>query len=200
LFRKPVLAVEKTSFGLEYGECFALLGINGAGKSTTFKALTCEIEPTAGQITINGFDAYKDFNQARRLIGYCPQYDAIFELVTVYEHLEYYARIKGIPVQFREKLIEKAIEDLNLTEHRNKPAGTLSGGNKRKLSVAMAIIGNPPIILLDEPSAGMDPEARRFMWRVVASISQERKKSAVILTTHSMEEAEALSTKMGIMV
>ncbi len=200
MFRKPVLAVEKTSFGLEYGECFALLGINGAGKSTTFKALTCEIEPTAGQITINGFDAYKDFNQARRLIGYCPQYDAIFELVTVYEHLEYYARIKGIPVQFREKLIEKAIEDLNLTEHRNKPAGTLSGGNKRKLSVAMAIIGNPPIILLDEPSAGMDPEARRFMWRVVASISQERKKSAVILTTHSMEEAEALSTKMGIMV
>jgi len=120
--------------------------------------------------------------------------------VTVHEHLEYYARIKGIPVQFREKLIEKAIVDLNLTEHRNKPAGTLSGGNKRKLSVAMALIGNPPIILLDEPSAGMDPEARRFMWRVVASISQERKKSAVILTTHSMEEAEALSTKMGIMV
>jgi ATP-binding cassette, subfamily A (ABC1), member 3 len=97
-------------------------------------------------------------------------------------------------------LIEKAIEDLNLTEHRTKPAGTLSGGNKRKLSVAMALIGNPPIILLDEPSAGMDPEARRFMWRVVAGISQERKKSAVILTTHSMEEAEALSTKMGIMV
>ena len=120
--------------------------------------------------------------------------------MTVHEHLEYYARIKGIPVQFREKLIEKAIVDLNLTEHRNKPAGTLSGGNKRKLSVAMALIGNPPIILLDEPSAGMDPEARRFMWRVVASISQERKKSAVILTTHSMEEAEALSTKMGIMV
>ena len=72
LFRKPVMAVERTSFGLEYGECFALLGINGAGKSTTFKALTCEIEPTAGQITINGFDANKDFNQARRLIGYCP--------------------------------------------------------------------------------------------------------------------------------
>lgn len=89
---------------------------------------------------------------------------------------------------------------MNLTEHRKKPAGTLSGGNKRKLSVAMAIIGNPPIVLLDEPSAGMDPEARRFMWRIIARISQHRKKSAVILTTHSMEEAEALSTKMGIMV
>lgn len=100
----------------------------------------------------------------------------------------------------RSRLIEKAILELNLDEHRKKPAGTLSGGNKRKLSVAMCILGNPPIILLDEPSAGMDPEARRFMWTVVARISQQRKKSAVILTTHSMEEAEALSTKMGIMV
>jgi ATP-binding cassette subfamily A (ABC1) protein 3 len=89
---------------------------------------------------------------------------------------------------------------MNLAEHRAKPAGTLSGGNKRKLSVAMAILGNPPIILLDEPSAGMDPEARQFMWQVIARISQQRKQSAVILTTHSMEEAEALSTKMGIMV
>jgi ABC-type multidrug transport system ATPase subunit len=91
--------------------------------------------------------------------------------MTVEEHLEYYARIKGIPIEFRQKAIDKAIEDLSLAEHRKKPSGTLSGGNKRKLSVAMAILGNPPIILLDEPSAGMDPEARRFMWRVVAAIS-----------------------------
>lgn len=97
-------------------------------------------------------------------------------------------------------LCEKTIRDMNLMDHRNKPAGTLSGGNKRKLSVANAIVGDPPIILLDEPSAGMDPEARRFMWSVVAKISQQAKKSSVILTTHSMEEAEALSTKMGIMV
>lgn len=196
----PVLAVERTSFGLEYGECFALLGINGAGKSTTFKALTCEIPATSGLITINGFNVQRDFDQARRLIGYCPQHDCIFDLVTVEEHLEYYARIKGIPVEKRAELINKQIIDMNLDEHRKKPAGTLSGGNKRKLSVAIAILGNPPIILLDEPSAGMDPEARRFMWSVVARISQQRKQSAVILTTHSMEEAEALSTKMGIMV
>merc|ERR1712151_1465377 len=97
-------------------------------------------------------------------------------------------------------MVERSIKELNLSDHRTKLAGQLSGGNKRKLSVGMATIGNPPIILLDEPSAGMDPEARRFMWSVVANISQRDKKSAVILTTHSMEEAEALSTKMGIMV
>jgi len=200
LFRAPVQAVERTSFGLEYGECFALLGINGAGKSTTFKALTCEIAPTSGDVQISGHNVQHKFNTVRKLIGYCPQHDAIFELMTVEEHLEYYARIKGIPVALRKRLIDRQITDMNLEEHRLKPAGTLSGGNKRKLSVAMAIIGNPPIILLDEPSAGMDPEARRFMWSVVARISQQRKQSAVILTTHSMEEAEALSTKMGIMV
>jgi ATP-binding cassette subfamily A (ABC1) protein 3 len=100
----------------------------------------------------------------------------------------------------QKECVEKAISELSLGDQRAKLAGNLSGGNKRKLSVGMAIIGNPPIILLDEPSAGMDPEARRFMWSVVANISQRDKNSAVILTTHSMEEAEALSTKMGIMV
>lgn len=134
------------------------------------------------------------------MIGYCPQHDCIFDLMTVEEHLEYYAKIKCIVKDKRKALIEKAIHDLNLDSHRHKTAGSLSGGNKRKLSVAISVLGNPPIILLDEPSAGMDPEARRFMWSVVSKISQQRKKSAVILTTHSMEEAEALSTKMGIMV
>lgn len=120
--------------------------------------------------------------------------------MSVEEHIWFYARIKGIKEELLETVVEKAIVELNLSDHRVKLAGKLSGGNKRKLSVAMATLGNPPIILLDEPSAGMDPEARRFMWTVVERISQRDKKSAVILTTHSMEEAEALSTKMGIMV
>lgn len=91
--------------------------------------------------------------------------------MTVEEHLWFYARIKGIPEDLQLQIVEKAIVELNLADHRSKPAGTLSGGNKRKLSVAMATLGNPPIILLDEPSAGMDPEARRFMWTVVEKIS-----------------------------
>lgn len=200
LFGKPFLAVERISFGLDYGECFALLGVNGAGKSTTFKSLTGDVLPTTGEITIAGYDIQSDFKEARKLIGYCPQKDAIFPLLTVEEHLWFYSRIKGVPSSLREEIVEKSIVEMNLSEHRTKPSGTLSGGNKRKLSVAIAILGNPPIILLDEPSAGMDPEARRFMWSVVERISQRDKKSAVILTTHSMEEAEALSTKMGIMV
>ncbi len=120
--------------------------------------------------------------------------------MTVEEHLDYYARIKGILREKRHELIEKKILELNLTDHRNKTAQTLSGGNKRKLSVAMALIGNPPVIFLDEPSAGMDPQARRFMWQVIAKVSKHQKKSAVILTTHSMEEVEALSDKLGIFV
>lgn len=167
----PVKAVRQASFGLDYGECFALLGVNGAGKSTTFKSLTREITPTTGEITIQGFNVQKEFEEARKLIGYCPQYDAIFPMLTVEETLKFYALVKGIRVAKIKGVIEKAIKTLNLKDHRNKLAGTLSGGNKRKLSVAMALIGNPPIILLDEPSAGMDPEARRFMWQVVEKIS-----------------------------
>lgn len=197
---QTVRAVEGVSFGLDYGECFGLLGVNGAGKSTTFKSLTGDITPTTGEINIQGFNIQKEFTSARKLIGYCPQVDAIFPLLTVREHLDFYAKVKGIPTKKREKVIQKLIEDLNLKDHIKKPAGTLSGGNKRKLSVAMATMGNPPIILLDEPSAGMDPQARKFMWTVIEKISQRDKKSAVIITTHSMEECEALATKLGIMV
>jgi ATP-binding cassette subfamily A (ABC1) protein 3 len=96
LFRKPLCAVERTSFGLDYGECFALLGVNGAGKSTTFKSLTNDIVASSGEITISGMDVRQDFAKVRKQIGYCPQHDAIFELMTVEEHLDYYASIKGI--------------------------------------------------------------------------------------------------------
>ena len=197
--QKNLVAVEKISFGLEAGECFALLGVNGAGKSTTFKSLTSEVEPTSGSIHIGALDIRKDFNSIKKLIGYCPQTNPIFDYMSVNENIEYFARIKGIPSTRRQELIDRAIKQLDLEKHREKLAGTLSGGNKRKLSVAIAIVGSPPIILLDEPSAGMDPEARRFMWRVVGQIASD-KTSAVILTTHSMEEAEALCSKMGIMV
>lgn len=98
---KPLLAVERISFGLESGECFALLGVNGAGKSTTFKSLTCEVEPTDGQIHIGALDIRRNFNKVKKLIGYCPQQNLIFDTMSVVEHIDYYARIKGIPYQHR---------------------------------------------------------------------------------------------------
>jgi ATP-binding cassette subfamily A (ABC1) protein 3 len=162
--------------------------------------LTGDIVATKGQSHVVGYNVYSQFTEARKQIGYCPQFDAIFGLMTVREHLEFYARIKKIPKNFVEDLIKAQLKDMNLEQYENKKAGTLSGGNKRKLSVAMAMLGNPPVVFLDEPSAGMDPKARRFMWEIIAKISTRGKNSAVILTTHSMEEAEALSTNMGIMV
>ena len=124
-----------------------------------------------GEITVQGYNIQTEFSEARNLIGYCPQHDALFPKLTVEETLKFYALIKGIRTHKIGPVIEKAIKDLNLKDHRHKFAGTLSGGNKRKLSVGLALIGNPPIVLLDEPSAGMDPEARRFMWQVVEKIS-----------------------------
>jgi len=154
-----------------------------------------------GSIQVAGMEFRKYFGKLRRLLGYCPQFDdALIDMLTVEEHLYYYARLKSVPAYLREAVVDRILKELNLLSHKYKTSQTLSGGNKRKLSVAIALLGNPPIVLLDEPSAGMDPKARRFLWSVVSKISQSNKKSAVVLTTHSMEEAEALSTKMGIMV
>ena len=193
------VAVDNLSFSVEQGECFCLLGVNGAGKSTTFKSLTKQVEPTSGTIKIAGSEINTFFHSVKRMIGYCPQQNLIFDYMSVEEHLYYFASIKGIPKQLRKILVDEMIAELNLEPHRQKPAGTLSGGWKRKSQLAQAIMGNPPVILLDEPSAGMDPESRRDMWDVIQNITR-KKLSAVVLTTHSMEEAEALSTKMGIMV
>ena len=197
---KSKVAVDQLSFGVKNGECFALLGVNGAGKTTTFKILSGDYVQTSGRAFINGYEIPENLKEAQRNIGYCPQFDSILELLTAKEHLYLYAAIKGIPSKIRGRMVEKQLVEMNLKQYENIPAGTYSGGNKRKLSVAIAMIGNPPVVFLDEPSTGMDPEARRFMWNVISRISKERKQSSIILTTHSMEEAEALATKMGIMV
>ena len=141
-----------------------------------------------------------NFSDLSSIFGYCPQFDAIFEYMTVYENLEFYGKIKGIKGELLEKVVNAMIEEMSLSEFTNKIAGRLSGGNKRKLSVAISFLCNPPIVLLDEPSTGMDPEARRFMWSVIHKISTKGKKASVIMTTHSMDEAETLCKRMAIMV
>ena len=193
-------AIKNLNFCLEKGECFGLLGLNGAGKTTTFKCITQEISPSNGEIFLNESKTNNNFEAIKTKFGYCPQYDAIFEYMTVYENLEFYAKIKGVKEEYIDQLVTDIIHEMRLDEFIKKMSGRLSGGNKRKLSVAISMICNPPIILLDEPSTGMDPEARRFMWSIIHKMSTQGKRSSVIMTTHSMDEAETLCKRMGIMV
>ena len=193
-------AIRNLNFCVEKGECFGLLGLNGAGKTTTFKCITQEISPSHGKIYINGTDMRNRFSELSSIFGYCPQFDAIFEYMTVYENLEFYGKIKGIKNEYLHQVIMAMIEEMSLNEFTNKISGRLSGGNKRKLSVAISFLCSPPIVLLDEPSTGMDPEARRFMWSVIHKISTKGKKASIIMTTHSMDEAETLCKRMAIMV
>jgi ATP-binding cassette subfamily A (ABC1) protein 3 len=192
--------VKNISFTVDYGECFGLLGLNGAGKTTIFKAITEEHAPSHGSIYINGLNLIKNFDEVKLMFGYCPQFDAIFPYMTVYENLEFYSKIKGVDPRKLSEIIKAMIESMTLTKYTNKLAGRLSGGNKRKLSVAISMICNPPIVLLDEPSTGMDPEARRFMWAIIHKLTSKSDKNCVIMTTHSMDEAETLCRRMGIMV
>jgi ATP-binding cassette subfamily A (ABC1) protein 3 len=193
-------AIKGISFGVQKGMVFSLLGTNGAGKTSTFKILTGDVSASSGDATIMDYAMPKNLNEIRNLVGYCPQFDSILDNLTALEHLNLYANLKGIQPAYQEALIERILQTMNLLKYRNVQAGTYSGGNKRKLSVAIALLGRPPIVFLDEPSSGMDPEARRFMWNVISDISTKHQHSSVILTTHSMEEAEALSTKIAIMV
>merc|ERR1719460_169161 len=138
--------------------------------------------------------------KARNVIGYCPQHNPLIHLLSVRETVEMYGMIKGLSGKELSNARDLWIEAMDLKSHQWKLAGNLSGGNKRKLCVAIAMIGDPEIILLDEPSAGMDPEARRLMWNVISEIANTRKQATVVLTTHSMEECEALCNRITIMV
>ncbi|KAK8797122.1 hypothetical protein WA158_004332 [Blastocystis sp. Blastoise] len=194
------IAVDKVTYGLPKGECFGLLGINGAGKTTTMKMLSGEIAPTKGTAELCGYDMMKEPLKVRRLLGMCPQTHALLDLLTVREHLELFGRIKGVKDEDLEEVIQLRMEDMGITEYENKKANSLSGGNKRKLNVAQALIGNPPLVLMDEPSTGMDPVSRRALWDIISTVSARKKECTIIITTHSMEEAEALCTKVAIMV
>ncbi|KAM9335582.1 phospholipid-transporting ATPase ABCA1 [Symphorus nematophorus] len=196
--RKSTPAVDRLCVGVPAAECFGLLGINGAGKTTTFKMLTGDIPVSSGEAFVNGYSIRTEMRNVHQNLGYCPQFDAIDELLTGQEHLEFYARLRGVPEEEVTMVAEWGIQKLGLVKYSKKSAGTYSGGNKRKLSTAIALIGCPPVIFLDEPTTGMDPKARRFLWDCILSIIKEGR--SVILTSHSMEECEALCTRMAIMV
>nr|XP_019951227.1 PREDICTED: ATP-binding cassette sub-family A member 1-like isoform X1 [Paralichthys olivaceus]XP_019951229.1 PREDICTED: ATP-binding cassette sub-family A member 1-like isoform X1 [Paralichthys olivaceus]XP_019951230.1 PREDICTED: ATP-binding cassette sub-family A member 1-like isoform X1 [Paralichthys olivaceus] len=196
--RKSTPAVDRLCVSVPAAECFGLLGINGAGKTTTFKMLTGDIPVSGGEAFLNGYSIRTEMSEVHQNMGYCPQFDAIDDLLTGREHLEFYGRLRGVPEHEVTMVAEWGIQKLGLVKYSNKSAGTYSGGNKRKLSTAIALIGCPPVIFLDEPTTGMDPKARRFLWDCILSVIREGR--SVILTSHSMEECEALCTRMAIMV
>ncbi|XP_019396628.1 PREDICTED: ATP-binding cassette sub-family A member 2 [Crocodylus porosus] len=193
-----ILAVDRLCVGVRPGECFGLLGVNGAGKTTTFKMLTGDESTTGGEAFINGHSILKELLQVQQSLGYCPQFDALFDELTAQEHLELYTRLRGIPWKDEERVVKWALKKLELAKYADKPASTYSGGNKRKLSTAIALIGYPAFIFLDEPTTGMDPKARRFLWNLILDIIKTGR--SVVLTSHSMEECEALCTRLAIMV
>ncbi|KAM6938002.1 phospholipid-transporting ATPase ABCA1 [Lycodopsis pacificus] len=194
--KKP--AVDRLCLGIPRGECFGLLGVNGAGKTSTFRMLTGDTAITCGDAFLNDHSVLTEMERVHQLMGYCPQFDAISDLLTGREHLELYARLRGVPEESVTKVAQWGVKKLGLTQYSEREAGGYSGGNKRKLSTAISLIGFPPVIFLDEPTTGMDPKAKRFLWNCILSVTKEGR--AVVLTSHSMEECEALCTRMAIMV
>ncbi|XP_075906360.1 phospholipid-transporting ATPase ABCA1-like [Nelusetta ayraudi] len=196
--RKQKPAVDRLCVGIPPGECFGLLGVNGAGKTSTFKMLTGDSVVTSGEAYLAGKSVTSEMDEVHQNMGYCPQFDAINDLLTGREHLEFYAILRGVPEKEVCEVAEWGIRKLGLVKYVDKSAGSYSGGNMRKLSTAIALIGGPPVVFLDEPTTGMDPKARRALWNAILSIIKEGR--SVVLTSHSMEECEALCTRMAIMV
>lgn len=181
------------------GECFGLLGVNGAGKTTTFRMLTGEVLPDAGDAWVAGCSTSSSMEAARHHMGYCPQFEALLGAMTAEEVLSLYARLRGVQESHIPPMVSHLIARVGLSPHARNACGTYSGGNKRKLALAVALVADPPVALLDEPSTGMDPGAKREMWSLLQTEVMAAGR-CVLLTSHSMEECEALCQRVGIMV
>ncbi|ORX60084.1 P-loop containing nucleoside triphosphate hydrolase protein [Piromyces finnis] len=191
-------AVEDVSFGINKHECFGLLGPNGAGKSTTLNMITSTIPQTTGKIYYDGVESHiARYNNIS--LGYCPQNDTFWKELTIREHLEFFLKIRGYSDELAKEYTTQYIRSCGLEEHEGKHASKLSGGTKRKLCLLMAICGCPNQVLLDEPTAGMDPSTRRYIWNIIKETKKENN-TAIIMTTHSMEEAEFLCDRLGILI
>lgn len=194
---KDKIAVNSINLSINDGEMYALLGVNGAGKSTTIKMLSCLIKPTSGDALLNGNSIVSDSEKVKRIINVSPQETAVAPNLTVRKNLELMARIYGFGNEDAVSKAQKMIEDFELSDIAKSKAKTLSGGWQRRLSIAMALISDPEILFLDEPTLGLDVLARRELWSKIGSL---KGKITIILTTHYLEEAESLSDRIGIMV
>ncbi len=191
---KDLTAVNALDLSIGEGELFALLGVNGAGKSTLIKMLSCLAEPTSGDAKIFGHSIITESHEVKKLINVSPQETAVAPNLSVRENLEFIAGIYGAKNPWESA--SREIEEMGLSSVAGKKAKTLSGGWQRRLSIAMALISEPKLLFLDEPTLGLDVIARRELWSVIKKL---RSRTTVILTTHYLEEAESLSDRIGIM-
>ena len=193
---KDLTAVDKLNLEIRKGELFSLLGVNGAGKSTAIKILTCITKPTSGNAFIGGYSVTEQAEKVKQLIGVSPQETAVASNLSVKENLELVCGIHGFSKEKTKSRVKELSQQFGLDSVLGRKAGKLSGGYMRRVSIAMALIGEPEILFLDEPTLGLDVIARHELWDVIFSL---KGKSTIILTTHYMEEAETLSDRIGIM-
>lgn len=193
---KDTVAVDRLDLTVAKGEIFALLGVNGAGKTTTIKMLSCLSKPTCGEAFLDGNSITDDAQKVKRIIGVSPQETAVAQHLTVFENLEFMCALYGLNRNEAKQKANKAILEFGLEEVKYKFAKTLSGGWARRLSIALALVSEPKILFLDEPTIGLDVLARREMWGIIRKLKGE---TTVILTTHYLEEAEQLADRIGIM-
>ena len=193
---KNITAVDKLHLEINQGELFSLLGVNGAGKTTTIKMLTCLTQPTSGEAYVGGHSITKESNKVKELIGVSPQETAVAPNLSVKENLEFVCGIHGFSKEKTNEKINELTNKFNFHEILQRKAGKLSGGWQRRVSIAMALISEPKILFLDEPTLGLDVIARQELWDMIRELKAS---STIILTTHYMEEAEALSDRIGIM-
>jgi ABC-2 type transport system ATP-binding protein len=182
-----LVAVESLDLTIRRGEVFGLLGPNGSGKTTTIRMLCGLLVPTSGDATVVGFDILTQSEQLRRNIGYMSQRYGLYDELTVYENIRFYASVYGLRGEVREARIRELMEDLGLTPRRDQMAGTLSGGWKQRLALASATAHKPQMLFLDEPTAGVDPAARRRFWQITYDLAKAG--TTILVTTHYMDEA-----------
>ncbi|HEV7860479.1 MAG TPA: ABC transporter ATP-binding protein [Pyrinomonadaceae bacterium] len=195
-YRDGTLANRGIDLDVRRGEVVTILGPNGAGKTTFLRQLTTELMPTAGSVNVFGVDAVKEPLRAKRAMGITPQEAGLFEALTVREHLEFFARFKNLSTREARAAAHEVIAELGLIDETNKPVGNLSGGQRRRILIGLALLGRPPLLVLDEPTTGLDPASRHAVWKVIRRAVAEG--ATVILSTHYMEEAERLSNRIGI--
>ena len=193
---QELTAVDKLNLEIQKGELFSLLGVNGAGKTTVIKMLSCLTKPTGGDALVGGYSIIKKPEQVKRLIGVAPQETAVAPNLSVKENLELICGIHGFSKEKTQEKLRELSGQLDLDTVLLRKAGKLSGGWQRRVSIAMALISEPQILFLDEPTLGLDVLARHDLWKVIRSLKGQ---ITIILTTHYMEEAEALSDRIGIM-